>query len=141
MISPWSRVIPYHMLFPQAAEQVENLKEQRRREERENLVEISHIMTSDMMIERADVARVHMGKGRPPQILPDGWKGMTAEQLRTIYRDQEQQRCEKQVQESPIWHIVDLFIVHRFVSLFCHIWRRPLHSICRQQRLTIHSLH
>ena len=90
---------PY--VFPQAAEQAQNLKEQRRREERENLAEMSHIMTSDMMTECAAVAERDMGEERPPQILPDRWKGMSTEQLRSIHRERERQCYEKQVQESP----------------------------------------
>ncbi|KAM9750964.1 RIB43A-like with coiled-coils protein 1 [Menidia menidia] len=79
-----------------AAERAENLKEQHLKEYRENLAEMWHTVTSDMMTESADAAEIGVGEGRPPQILPDRWKGMTPEQLQTIQREQEQQRMEKQ---------------------------------------------
>ncbi|KAM6924697.1 RIB43A-like with coiled-coils protein 1 [Xenentodon cancila] len=79
-----------------AAERGENLKEQHRREEGENLAEMCHIMTSDMMTECAGVRERDVGGGRPPQILPDRWKGMSSEQLRSIHRERNQQCHEKQ---------------------------------------------
>ncbi|KAM4563443.1 RIB43A-like with coiled-coils protein 1 [Odontesthes bonariensis] len=79
-----------------AAERAENLKEQRRREDRENHAELWHTMTSDVMTESAEAAEIDVGGGRPPQILPDRWKGMRPEQLSTIQREQERQRLEKQ---------------------------------------------
>jgi len=85
------------MLFPQAAERAENLKEQQRREDRENLAEMQHTMTSDVMTESAEAAEIDVGGGRPPQILPDRWKGMRPEQLSTIQREQERQRLQRKV--------------------------------------------
>ncbi|MEQ2183973.1 hypothetical protein GOODEAATRI_003370 [Goodea atripinnis] len=81
-----------------AAERAENLKEQRRREERENLAEMWHTVNSDMMTECAEAAERHVGGGRPPQVLPDRWKGMSPEQLSTFHREREQQRLERQRQ-------------------------------------------
>ncbi|XP_047229352.1 RIB43A-like with coiled-coils protein 1 [Girardinichthys multiradiatus] len=81
-----------------AAEQAENLKEQRRREERENLAEMWHTVNSDMMTECAEAAERHVGGGRPPQVLPDRWKGMSPEQLSTFHREREQQRLDRQRQ-------------------------------------------
>ncbi|XP_061592167.1 RIB43A-like with coiled-coils protein 1 [Cololabis saira] len=79
-----------------AAERAENLKEEHRREERENLAEICHIMTSDMMTEGASVAEKGVGRESPPHVLPDRWKGMTSEQLKTIHEERNQQRHEQQ---------------------------------------------
>ncbi|XP_037540104.1 RIB43A-like with coiled-coils protein 1 [Nematolebias whitei] len=81
-----------------AAERDENLKEQRRTEEREKFAEMWHTVTSDMMTERAEAAEVDVGGGRPPHILPDRWKGMSAEQLSAIHREREQQRLDRQRQ-------------------------------------------
>lgn len=85
------------MLFAQATERDENLKEQRRTEEREKFAEMWHTVTSDMMTERAEAAEIDVGGGRPPHILPERWKGMSAEQLSAIHREQEQQRLDRQV--------------------------------------------
>ncbi|XP_029995084.1 RIB43A-like with coiled-coils protein 1 [Sphaeramia orbicularis] len=83
-----------------AAEQAEKLKEQRRREERENLDEIWHTATSDMMTECAEAAERGPGGGRPPQVLTDRWKGMSPEQLSAIHRERDAQRREKQRQRD-----------------------------------------
>ncbi|XP_072223543.1 RIB43A-like with coiled-coils protein 1 [Leuresthes tenuis] len=79
-----------------AVERAENLKEQQKREDRENLAEMWHTMTSDVMTESAEAAEIDVGGGRPPQILPDRWKGMRPEQLSTIQREQERQRLQRQ---------------------------------------------
>ncbi|KAM9855224.1 RIB43A-like with coiled-coils protein 1 [Aulostomus maculatus] len=76
-----------------AVEQAEKQREQRRREERENLAEMVHTLTSNVMTEGA-VQQV--GEGRPPQVLTDRWKGMSPEQLRTIHMEREAQRLERQ---------------------------------------------
>ncbi|XP_012721915.2 RIB43A-like with coiled-coils protein 1 [Fundulus heteroclitus] len=81
-----------------AAERAEALQEQRRREESENLAEMWHTGTSDMLTECAESAERHVGGGRPPQVLPDRWKGMSPEQLGTFHREREQQRLERQRQ-------------------------------------------
>lgn len=89
----------YHFLSPppQATEQAETLKEQRRREERENLAELLHTLTSDMMTECAEAAKKEVGGGRPPRVLIDRWKGMSPEQLSAIHREREEQRLQGQV--------------------------------------------
>ncbi|XP_017286437.1 RIB43A-like with coiled-coils protein 1 [Kryptolebias marmoratus] len=81
-----------------AAERAEHLKEQRRAEERENLAEMWHTVTSDMMTECADAADIDPGGGRAPQVLSDRWKGMSPEQLSAIHREREQQRLDRQRQ-------------------------------------------
>ncbi|KAI3357417.1 hypothetical protein L3Q82_015848, partial [Scortum barcoo] len=83
-----------------AAEQAEKLKEQRRREERENLAETWHTLTSDMMTECAEAAEREVGGGRPPKVLIDRWKGMSPEQLSAIHREREEQRRERQRQRD-----------------------------------------
>ncbi|XP_070825249.1 RIB43A-like with coiled-coils protein 1 isoform X2 [Chaetodon trifascialis] len=80
-----------------AAEQAEKWKEQHRREQRENLAEILHTMTSDMMTESAEA---EVRGGRPPRVLIDKWKGMSREQLSAIHREREEQRLEKQRQRD-----------------------------------------
>ncbi|XP_030278760.1 RIB43A-like with coiled-coils protein 1 isoform X1 [Sparus aurata] len=83
-----------------ATEQAETLKEQRRREERENLAELLHTLTSDMMTECAEAAKKEVGGGRPPRVLIDRWKGMSPEQLSAIHREREEQRLQGQRQRE-----------------------------------------
>lgn len=61
---------------------------------------MQHILTSDMMTERAKAAVRDVGGGRPPHILIDKWKGMSPEQLSAIHKEREEQRLERQVLES-----------------------------------------
>ncbi|XP_068454679.1 RIB43A-like with coiled-coils protein 1 [Clinocottus analis] len=79
-----------------AVEQTETLKKQQRREERENLAEIQHTLTSDMMTECAEAAAREVGGGR----LVDRWKGMSPEQLSAIHKEREEQRLERQRQRE-----------------------------------------
>ncbi|XP_056279639.1 RIB43A-like with coiled-coils protein 1 [Pseudoliparis swirei] len=83
-----------------AAEQTETLKEQHWREERENLAEMQHTLTSDMMTECAEAAAGEVGGGRLPLVLVDRWKGMTPEKLSVIHREREEQRLERQRQRE-----------------------------------------
>ncbi|XP_029011416.1 RIB43A-like with coiled-coils protein 1 [Betta splendens] len=83
-----------------AAERAEKMKEQHRREYRENLAEVQHTLTSDMMTECAEAAQRAEGGGRPPLVLADRWKGMQPEQLSAIRREQEAQRLERQRQRE-----------------------------------------
>uniref|UniRef100_UPI0037E70A73 RIB43A-like with coiled-coils protein 1 n=1 Tax=Semicossyphus pulcher TaxID=241346 RepID=UPI0037E70A73 len=83
-----------------AAERAENLKERHRREERENLAEVWHTLTSDMMTECAEAAEMEAGGGRPMRVLVDKWKGMRPEQLSAIHREREGQRLERQRQRD-----------------------------------------
>ncbi|XP_034732938.1 RIB43A-like with coiled-coils protein 1 [Etheostoma cragini] len=83
-----------------AAERAEKLKEQHRREERENFAEMQHTLTSDMMTERAEASKREVEGGRPPRVLVDKWKGMSPEQLSDIHREREEQRLEKQRQRN-----------------------------------------
>ncbi|KAM6928589.1 RIB43A-like with coiled-coils protein 1 [Lycodopsis pacificus] len=83
-----------------AAERTETLKEQHRREERENLAEMRHTLTSDLMTECAEAAAREVGGGRLPPVLVDRWKGMSPEQLSAIQREREEQRIERQRQRE-----------------------------------------
>ncbi|TNN56954.1 RIB43A-like with coiled-coils protein 1 [Liparis tanakae] len=85
---------------PQAAEQTETLKERHWREERENLAEMQHTLTSDMMTECAEAAAREAGGGSLPLVLVDRWRGMTPEQLSGIHREREEQRLERQRQRE-----------------------------------------
>ncbi|KAJ0064236.1 hypothetical protein NL108_001548, partial [Boleophthalmus pectinirostris] len=78
-----------------ATEQAERKREERRREETENLAEMWHTVTSDMMMERSEAAE-RPGGGRPPGVLADRWKGMSPAQLSAIHREREAQCEEKQ---------------------------------------------
>lgn len=81
----------------QAAEQVETLKEQRRREERENRAEMLHTLTSDMMTETPEAAPLGL-EGRGPCRVPvDRWKGMSTEQLSIIQKERKEQQLKTQV--------------------------------------------
>nr|XP_033484620.1 RIB43A-like with coiled-coils protein 1 isoform X2 [Epinephelus lanceolatus] len=88
------------MTIFQAAERAEKLKEQQRREERENLEDMLHTATSDMMTECAEAAEREVERGRPTRVLIDRWKGMSAEQLSAIQREREEQRFERQRQRD-----------------------------------------
>ncbi|XP_044066820.1 RIB43A-like with coiled-coils protein 1 isoform X1 [Siniperca chuatsi] len=79
-----------------STERAEKLKDQHRREERENLAELRHTLRSDMMTECGEAAERDVGGGRPPRVLIDKWKGMSPEQLSAIHREREEQRLEKQ---------------------------------------------
>ncbi|XP_035015589.1 RIB43A-like with coiled-coils protein 1 [Hippoglossus stenolepis] len=79
-----------------AAEQAEKLMEQHRREERENLAEMRHTLTSDMMTECAEAAERKVGGGKPHHVLTDRWRGMSPEELRAIHEERETQCRERQ---------------------------------------------
>ncbi|XP_051280073.1 RIB43A-like with coiled-coils protein 1 [Dicentrarchus labrax] len=83
-----------------AAERAEKLKEQHRGEERQNLAEIWHTLTSDMMTECAEAAEREVEGGKPPRVLIDKWKGMSPKQLSAIHREREEQCLERQRQRD-----------------------------------------
>ncbi|KAL6119695.1 ribc1 [Pungitius sinensis] len=83
-----------------AAERTEKLKEQQRREERENVAEMWHTLSSDMMTECAEAGVRETGEGRLPLVLVDRWKGMSPEQRSAIHREREVQRFERQRQRD-----------------------------------------
>ncbi|XP_051914406.1 RIB43A-like with coiled-coils protein 1 [Hippocampus zosterae] len=77
-----------------ATEQAERLQESRRREERENLAEKWHTLTSSMMTEGWEAAVSQLQKGKPA--ATNMWKGMSPEQLSAIYRERGAQCMERQ---------------------------------------------
>ncbi|CAM9316833.1 unnamed protein product [Lampetra planeri] len=79
-----------------ATEQADKVKEQQRREERENVAEITHILNSDLMTECPEAALKKVGGRRSAHILTDRWKGMSPGQVSAIRKEQEAQRLEKQ---------------------------------------------
>ncbi|XP_019945058.1 RIB43A-like with coiled-coils protein 1 [Paralichthys olivaceus] len=83
-----------------AVEKAEKLMEQRRREERENLAEIRHTLTSDMMTECAEAAEREVGGGKALRTLTDRWKGMSPQQLSAIHGERETQCRERQRQRD-----------------------------------------
>ncbi|XP_005801475.1 RIB43A-like with coiled-coils protein 1 [Xiphophorus maculatus] len=81
-----------------AEERALNLSEQRRKEAMDNLIDIWHTGTSDMLTESAEAAETQLGGGRPPHVLPDKWRGMSLKQLNNFHEQREQQRLERKKQ-------------------------------------------
>ncbi|CAL9703007.1 unnamed protein product [Knipowitschia caucasica] len=77
-------------------EQAEQKREESRRERRENLAEVWHTVTSDMMTECPEAAEKQPGGG----VLTDRWRGMSPAQLRAIHREREKQCEEKRKQQD-----------------------------------------
>uniref|UniRef100_A0A3B3WZ81 RIB43A-like with coiled-coils protein 1 n=1 Tax=Poecilia mexicana TaxID=48701 RepID=A0A3B3WZ81_9TELE len=91
-------------------------REQRRNEAADNLVEIWHTGTSDMLTETAEPAETYLGGGRPPHVLPDKWRGMSLAQLNNFHEQREQQRLEKKVLLLSRLHAFSV----RFCTLYVH---------------------
>ncbi|XP_077369134.1 RIB43A-like with coiled-coils protein 1 [Festucalex cinctus] len=89
-----ARVALDHYNQALATEQAESLKEEHRREERENLAEKWHTLTSAMMTEGWHSAMNQLQEKKPAGT--DSWKGMSPEQLSAIYREREAQCIERQ---------------------------------------------
>ncbi|XP_053328935.1 RIB43A-like with coiled-coils protein 1 [Spea bombifrons] len=70
----------------------ERRKLQNQQEQENNFKEIYNHMTGDILTENPAVAVSAFG---PHRVIPDRWKGMTAEQFKAICEKQEQQRLEK----------------------------------------------
>ncbi|XP_027879885.1 RIB43A-like with coiled-coils protein 1 [Xiphophorus couchianus] len=81
-----------------AEERALNLSEQRRKEAMDNLIDMWHTGTSDMLTESAEAAETQLGGGRPPHVLPDKWRGMSLKQLNNFHEQREQQRLERKKQ-------------------------------------------
>ncbi|XP_054905327.1 RIB43A-like with coiled-coils protein 1 [Poeciliopsis prolifica] len=75
-----------------------NLREQRMKEEMDNMIDMWHTGTSDMLTETSEPAETYMGGGRPPHVLPDKWRGMSLQQLNNFHEQREQQRLERKKQ-------------------------------------------
>lgn len=76
------------------------MKEQHRKEERENRAEMLHTLTSDMMTERQEAAHVGLGRRGPCQGPVDRWKGMTAEQLSQLQKERKEQQLQTQARNN-----------------------------------------
>lgn len=63
-------------------------------EEDDNMTEIANAIYSDLLTENPDQAVSAFG---PNRVVPDRWKGMSAEQLEKIRREQARQVEEKEV--------------------------------------------
>ncbi|XP_046895629.1 RIB43A-like with coiled-coils protein 1 [Hypomesus transpacificus] len=84
----------------QAAERAELKRKERMRKEGEELSEVCHMMTSDILTECPEAAQREAGGRGGPRILTDRWRGMSGVQLSAIYRQREEQRAEKERQRE-----------------------------------------
>ncbi|XP_077327736.1 RIB43A-like with coiled-coils protein 2 isoform X1 [Lithobates pipiens] len=76
-----------------AMESSERRKLEKQQEEENNFAEIYNHLTGDMLTENPAMATSCYG---PHRVVPDRWKGMSPEQLKSILEIQEQQQQEKQ---------------------------------------------
>ena len=88
----------------QAAERAELKRKERMRKEGEELSEVCHMMTSDILTECPEAAQREAGGRGGPRILTDRWRGMSGVQLSAIYRQREEQRAEKEVVHTAGLH-------------------------------------
>ncbi|KAI4880592.1 hypothetical protein NFI96_012196, partial [Prochilodus magdalenae] len=85
----------------QADERQERERQEKLRREGEEMAEVQHMVTSDVLTERPEAAeREGEGSAEAPRVLPDRWKGMSPEQLSTIYRQREEQRTDRATQRQ-----------------------------------------
>lgn len=91
---PSTYLITSLLLSPnQAAEVAEQQRLAQQREQDDNCTEIYNNLTSDILTENPDVAISLYG---PHRMVPYRWKGMTPEQLKKMWKTQQDQRKEKQ---------------------------------------------
>lgn len=76
-----------------AMESSERRKLEKQQEEENNFAEIYNHLTGDILTENPAMAASSYG---PHRVVPDRWKGMSSEQLKSILEIQEQQQQEKQ---------------------------------------------
>ncbi|XP_068105880.1 RIB43A-like with coiled-coils protein 1 [Hyperolius riggenbachi] len=76
-----------------AMETAERTKQEKQEEEDSNFSEMYNHLTGDILTENPEVAASCFG---PHRVVPDRWKGMSPEQLKSILEIQEQQQQEKQ---------------------------------------------
>lgn len=74
-----------------AAEQNLDREAHRNEEQAANAFEIRNQILGDMLTENPDVSRSAFG---PHRVIPDRWKGMSADEIRQIREEQERQRLE-----------------------------------------------
>ncbi|KAL7864939.1 hypothetical protein AOLI_G00163590 [Acnodon oligacanthus] len=85
----------------QADERQERERQEKLRREGEEMAEVWHMVTSDLLTECPEAAeRESEGSAVTRRVLPDRWKGMSPEQLSAIYRQREEQRAEKEKQRQ-----------------------------------------
>lgn len=85
----------------QADERRERERQEKLKWEGEEMVEVLHMMTSDLLTESPEAAkREGEGSAEAPRVLPDRWKGMGPEQLSAIYRQREEQCAAKEVRQD-----------------------------------------
>ncbi|KAM6976467.1 RIB43A-like with coiled-coils protein 1 [Aplochiton taeniatus] len=82
----------------QAAEQAERQKMEHVRQEGEGFAEIWHTVASDMLTECPKASESLVGGAGGPRVLTDRWRGMTAEQLRDIEKERDEQRAQRERQ-------------------------------------------
>ncbi len=63
-------------------------------EQDDNMTEIANALFSDLLTENPDQAMSSFG---PNRVVPDRWKGMSAEQIERIRKEQARQIDEKKV--------------------------------------------
>ncbi|XP_066526590.1 RIB43A-like with coiled-coils protein 1 [Hoplias malabaricus] len=87
----------------QAHERWERERQERLRQEGEEMAEVLHMVTSDLLTECPEAAeRESEGSAEDPRVLPDRWKGMSLPQLSAIYRQREEQRAEREIQRQLV---------------------------------------
>ncbi|XP_017563617.1 RIB43A-like with coiled-coils protein 1 [Pygocentrus nattereri] len=85
----------------QADERQERERQEKLRREGEEMAEVWHMVTSDLLTECPEAAeREGEGSAVTRRVLPDRWKGMSPEQLSAIYRQREEQRAERENQRQ-----------------------------------------
>ncbi len=72
----------------------------RMQEQDDNMTEIANALFSDLLTENPDQAISSFG---PNRIVPDRWKGMSAEQIEKIRKEQARQVDEKRVSVSFVF--------------------------------------
>uniref|UniRef100_A0AAY5JW57 RIB43A-like with coiled-coils protein 1 n=1 Tax=Esox lucius TaxID=8010 RepID=A0AAY5JW57_ESOLU len=88
----------YHLA--QAAERAEKERNEQMRKEDEDMAEVRHMVTSDILTERPEAAQREGGRVEGsvggPKVLTDRWRGMGPEQLSAIHKQREEQRLERE---------------------------------------------
>ncbi|KAL1020922.1 hypothetical protein UPYG_G00006430 [Umbra pygmaea] len=88
----------YH--HAQAAERAEKERKERVKKEGEDMAEVWHMVTSNILTECPEAAQREVGGAGEPvggaRVLTDRWRGMSPEQLSAIYKQREEQRLERE---------------------------------------------
>lgn len=81
----------------QVMELVERKRQEKQKEQEDNMTEITNLLHGDLLSENPQQAASSFG---PHRVVPDRWKGMSKEQLEEIRFTQKQQIQEKLVSSS-----------------------------------------